>query len=129
MTASFAGTKELPGGAAWTLATVGALASLALFTLAAWGVFRSRSWWERAVSVGAIVGLAALVPYGIAASSTGISGPGLNSAIHITGSAAVLLVLLVPALERRMQAWLSGGGRRGKPQQTSPRPGTDPRCR
>jgi hypothetical protein len=39
------------------------------------------------------------------------SGPGLNSTIHIIGSAAVLLVLLVPALERRMTAWLSGGGR------------------
>jgi hypothetical protein len=66
---------------------------------------------ERAASAGAIVGLAALVPYGIAASSTGVSGPGLNSTIHIIGSAAVLLVLLVPALERRMTAWLSGGGR------------------
>lgn len=129
MTASFAGTKKPPGGAAWTLATVGALASLALFTVAARGVFRSRSWWERAASAGAIVGLAALVPYGIAASSTGVSGPGLNSAIHIAGSAAVLLVLLVPAVERRMQAWLSGGGQRGKPQQASPRPGPDLRRR
>ena len=37
MTASPAGTKKPPGGAAWTLASVGALVSLALFTLAAWG--------------------------------------------------------------------------------------------
>jgi hypothetical protein len=110
MTAAFAGTKEPPGGAAWALANVGALASLALFTLAAWGVFKSRPWRERAAAAGAITGLAALVPYGIAASSTGVSGPGLNSAIHIAGSAAVLLVLLVPALERRMHAWLSGKG-------------------
>ena len=111
MTSAFAGTKKPPGGATWAIATVGALASLALFTLAAWGVFKSRSWWERAASAGAIVGLAALVPYGIAASSTGVSGPGVNSTIHIMGSAAVLLVLLVPALERRMTAWLSGHGR------------------
>src|SRR5271166_2835116 len=111
MTSAFAGTKKPPGGATWAIANVGALASLALFTLAAWGVFKSRSWWERAASAGAITGLAALVPYGIAASSTGVSGPGLNSTIHIIGSAAVLLVLLVPALERRMTAWLSGGGR------------------
>ena len=102
MTSSFAGTKQPPGGATWTLANVGALASLALFTLAAWGVFTSKPWWERAASAGAIVGLAALVPYGLAASTTGVSGPGLNSTIHIIGSAAVLLVLLVPALERRM---------------------------
>ncbi len=47
MTASFAGTKKPPGGAAWTLASVGALVSLALFTLAAWGVFKSKPWWER----------------------------------------------------------------------------------
>jgi peptidoglycan/LPS O-acetylase OafA/YrhL len=87
---------------------------LALFALAAWGMFRSQPWWERAASAGAIAGLAALVPYGIAASSTGVSGPGLNSAIHIVGSAAVLLVLLVPAFERRLQAWLSGPGGRQK---------------
>jgi peptidoglycan/LPS O-acetylase OafA/YrhL len=111
MTSAFAGTKTPPGGATWALANVGALASLALFALAAWGMFKSRPWWERAASAGAIVGLAALVPYGLAASTTGVSGPGLNSAIHIIGSAAVLLVLLVPALERRMTAWLSGHGR------------------
>jgi peptidoglycan/LPS O-acetylase OafA/YrhL len=111
MTSAFAGTKKPPGGATWAIANVGALASLALFTLAAWGVFKSKGWWERAASAGAIVGLAALVPYGLAASTTGVSGPGLNSAIHIIGSAAVLLVLLVPALERRMAAWLSGHGR------------------
>src|SRR5262249_7238490 len=69
MPASFAGTSRPPGGAAWVIASVGALVSLALFTLAAWGVFRSKWWWERAASAGAIVGLATLVPYWIAASS------------------------------------------------------------
>ncbi len=111
MTAFFAGTKKPPGGVMWAIASAGALVSLALFALAAWGVFRSRPWWERVASAGAIVGLAALVPYGIAASSTGVSGPGLNSTIHIIGSATVLLVLLVPALEHRMTAWLSADGR------------------
>jgi peptidoglycan/LPS O-acetylase OafA/YrhL len=111
MTSAFAGTKKPPGGATWAIANVGALASLALFTLTAWGLFKSKSWWERAASAGAIAGLAALVPYGLAASTTGVSGPGLNSTIHIIGSAAILLVLLVPALEHRMTAWLSGHGR------------------
>jgi peptidoglycan/LPS O-acetylase OafA/YrhL len=109
MTASFAGTSRPPGGAAWVIASIGALVSLALFTLAAWGVFRSRWWWERAAPAGAIAGLATLVPYWIAASST--PEPGLNKPVHIVGSAAVLLVLLVPALERRMKAWLSGEDR------------------
>jgi peptidoglycan/LPS O-acetylase OafA/YrhL len=109
MTASFAGTSTPPGGTTWMIASVGALISLALFTLAAWGVFRSKWWWEQAASAAAIVGLAALVPYWIAASST--PEPGLNKPIHIIGSAAVLLVLLVPALERRMKAWLSGEDR------------------
>ena len=72
MTAAFAGTKTPPGGATWALANIGALASLALFTLAAWGLVKSKPWWERAASAGAITGLAALVPYGIAASSTGV---------------------------------------------------------
>ena len=109
MTASFAGTIRPSGGAAWVIADVGALVSLALFTLAAWGVFRSRWWWERAASAGAVAGLATLVPYWVAASST--PEPGLNKPIHIVGSAAVLLVLLVPALERRLTAWLSGKDR------------------
>jgi hypothetical protein len=109
MTALFAGTSRPPGGAAWVIASIGALVSLALFTLAAWGVFRSKWWWQRAASAGAIAGLATLVPYWIAASST--PEPGLNKPIHIVGSAAVLLVLLVPALERRLTAWLSGQDR------------------
>ena len=112
MTASFAGTSAPPGGPAWMIANVGALVSLALFTLAAWAVFRSRWWWERAAAAGAIAGLATLVPYWIAASST--PEPGLNKPIHIVGSAAVLLVLLVPAFERRMMAWLSGEDQPGK---------------
>jgi hypothetical protein len=114
MTASFAGTSKPPGGAMWATATAGALVSLVLFTLAGWGVFKSTSWWERVAVAGAVAGLAALVPYGIAASSTGVSGPGLNSAIHLAGSGAILLVLLVPALECRVTAWLSDEGRRGK---------------
>jgi len=111
MTSAFAGTNKPPSGATWAIATIGALAGLALFTPAAWGVFKSKPGWERAASAGAITGLAALVPYGLAASTTGVSGPGLNSTIHIIGSAAVLLVLLVPALEHRMTAWLSADGR------------------
>ncbi len=114
MTTWFAGTEKPPGGAAWALANVGALASLVLFTLGAWGVFRSKRWWERAAAAGAIIGLVALVPYGIAASSTGVSGPGVNSAIHLVGSAAILLVVLVPALEGRMRAWLPGEPRPGQ---------------
>ena len=109
MTATFAGTSTPPGGATWAIATVCALVSLALFTLAAWGVFRSKRWWERTASAGAIAGLATLVPYWIAASST--PEPGLNKPIHIVGSAAVLLVLLIPALERRLKAWLAGQDR------------------
>jgi peptidoglycan/LPS O-acetylase OafA/YrhL len=78
------------------------------------GVFRSKPWWERAAAAGAIVGLAALVPYGIAASSAAVFGPGLNGAIHLAGSAAVLLVVLVPVLDRRLRAWLAGAGGPGK---------------
>jgi NAD(P)-dependent dehydrogenase (short-subunit alcohol dehydrogenase family) len=55
------------------IASVGALVSLALFALAARGVLRSKPWWERAASAGAAPGL---VTYGIAASSTGLSGRG-----------------------------------------------------
>jgi peptidoglycan/LPS O-acetylase OafA/YrhL len=76
--------------------------------LAAWGLFKSRPWWKRAASAGAVAGLAALVPFGIAAFPTGVSGPGLNSAIPLVGSAAVLLIVQVPAFEGRFQGWLTG---------------------
>ena len=111
MTAAFAGTRQPPGGAAWALANTGALASLALFTLPRGQCSSPGRGGSGPPPAGAIIGLAALVPYGIAASSIGVSGPGLNSAIHIAGSAAVLLVVLVPALDRRLRAWLSGTGR------------------
>jgi hypothetical protein len=42
---------------------------------------------------------------------TAATEPGLNKPIHIVGSAVVLLVLLVPALERRLKAWLWGEDR------------------
>jgi 2-polyprenyl-6-methoxyphenol hydroxylase-like FAD-dependent oxidoreductase len=87
------------------------LADVALDGADSDGAFKSKPWWDRAAAAGGIAGLAALVPYRIAASSTGVSGPGLNSAIHIVGSAAVLLVVLVPALEHRLTAWLLGDDR------------------
>lgn len=95
MTAAFAGTAKPRAGRRGRSPTPA--------RWPAWSCSRSPR------GAGAVVGLAALVPYGIGASSTGVSGPGLNSAIHIAGSGAVLLVVLIPALERRLQRWLSGG--------------------
>ena len=92
---AFAGTKTPPAGATWAIADIGALASLALFTLAASGLFKSRPWWERAASAGAIARLAALVPMGSPHLRPRL-GPGLDSTIHIIGSAAVLLVCWFP---------------------------------
>ena len=91
-------------GTAWTLANVLSLATLAGFSVATWGLFQRTSWWEMAAVASAVVGVAAVIPYWVAAHRAGETSPGFNAAIHLAGSAAVCALLLVPALER----WVDG---------------------
>jgi hypothetical protein len=46
-----------------------------------------------------VVGLLTLVPYWIAASSSGVANPLFDVVIHAAGSAGVLLLLRVPRFE------------------------------
>jgi hypothetical protein len=107
MTASFAGKTPPPEGAIWTIENVLALMVVVGFTAAAWGVFKDLSWWEPLAAISGVLGLVAVIPYVI-----GISGIGgfadlgveINLAMHVLGSASVLTLLLVPALEH----WVKG---------------------
>ena len=54
--------------------------------------------------VAAVVGLAVLVPYWLAASHAGEPNPGFNAFVHLLGSVGVLVLLLVPTLEH----WVNG---------------------
>lgn len=104
MTPMFATAGISTKGTAWALANVLSFVALAGFTAATWGLFQRTSWWEIAAVVSAAIGVAAVVPYWLAARHAGETSPGFNAVIHVVGAVGVFLLLLVPALER----WVDG---------------------
>jgi hypothetical protein len=104
LTPSFASRGVSTTGAMWAVTAVLALAVLAGFLVATWGLFRKASWWEGAAVVSAVLGVAVLIPYWLAASHAGETSPGFNLGIHALGDAGVFVLLLVPRLEH----WVSG---------------------
>jgi hypothetical protein len=104
LTPMFATEGIITTGRAWAITNVLSFATIAGFTLATWGLFQQASWWRPVALASAIVGLVVLVPYWLAANHAGETAPAFNVAIHALGSAGVLVLLLVPALER----WVDG---------------------
>jgi hypothetical protein len=104
LTPAFASAGVPTTGVAWSVTNVLSLVTIALFTAATWGLFTKAGWWEPVAVVAAVVGFAVLIPYWIAAGHAGEVNPGFNVAIHALGSAGVLVLLLVPSLER----WVDG---------------------
>ncbi len=80
------------------------LGTLALVTAATWGLFTKAGWWEAVAVVAAAVGFAVLAPYWVAAHHAGEVNPEFNVLVHALGSVGVLVLLLVPTLER----WVDG---------------------
>jgi hypothetical protein len=104
LTPSFATRGISTKGGWWSATNALALATLAVFTVATWGLFRKNEWWEGAAISAAVLGVLVLIPYWIAADNGGETTPGFNVAIHVLGDVGVLLLLLVPSLER----WVNG---------------------
>jgi hypothetical protein len=104
LTPAFATRGASTKGAMWSVTQVLALVTLAGFTIATWGLFRRASWWEGVAIASALLGLAVLIPYWLAAHHAGEPTPWCNVLIHALGDVGVLVLLLVPALER----WVSG---------------------
>jgi hypothetical protein len=105
LTAAFAGTPKPPAGTAWSITNALVAATVLGFTVAAWGVYRVTSWWERLAIGSAVFGFAPLIPYWVAAHA--ISGSATAAyviGIHVVGNAMVVLLLLVPSLEH----WVRG---------------------
>jgi peptidoglycan/LPS O-acetylase OafA/YrhL len=97
-------------GVLWSITQVGSLLTLLGFTVATWGLFRRASWWDEAAIGSAILGLAVLVPYWIAAHNSGETTPWWNVLVHAVGAAGVLILLTVPALA----SWVNGHVMAGK---------------
>ncbi|HEX8034864.1 MAG TPA: hypothetical protein VF510_13495 [Ktedonobacterales bacterium] len=95
-------------GALWTMAQVLGFLAIIGFTVAAWGIFKAADWWETVAVVSGAVGIAATIPYAIAAPATAGVGDTLtlviNIGLHLLGSAAVIVALLVPPTEH----WIGG---------------------
>jgi|SRR5919197_2339894 glycerol uptake facilitator-like aquaporin len=99
LTPSFASPGVPTTGVAWSITQVLALVTIALFTVATWGLFKKAGWWEATAVVAAAVGFVVLIPYWLAASHAGEVNPAFTIAIHVLGNIGVLVLLLVPRLE------------------------------
>lgn len=109
LTPEFA-TRGIPTtGVWWSITRVLALVTLVGCTAATWGLFQRASWWEPAAIAAAILGVAVLVPYWIAADQAVETTPGFNVLIHALGSVGVLVLLLVPGLERWVNTHVMSG--------------------
>lgn len=102
MTAAFAGRTPPPTGIAWTLVNVLALVAVTGFSIAAWVLFKGYSWWPTIAFLSSIVGLAAVVPFVIGLRQLDAAfadlGVQLNLWMHVVGSAAVIVIVRLPAI-------------------------------
>jgi peptidoglycan/LPS O-acetylase OafA/YrhL len=96
-------------GAAWAITGVFATVTVIGFIIATWGLFRRTRWWEPLATVSAIVGLATLVPYWLAADSSDVTNPAFDVLIHAVGSVGVLILLRVPRLEHWVHGHVAAG--------------------
>ena len=109
LTPMFAAANVDTSGAAWAAVAVLSTATIIGFTVATWGLFRHDSWWEPLAVGCAVVGLVTLVPYWVAAGSSGVTNPVFDVIIHAAGSLGVLVLLRVPRLEHWVRGHVAAG--------------------
>ena len=90
--------------AAWATAGLFATVTMIGFIVATWGLFHRAAWWEPLAIVSAVAGLATVVPFWVAAGSSGVTNPVFDVVIHALGSIGVLILLRVP----RFELWVHG---------------------
>ena len=110
LTPMFATKGVSTAGTAWSVTQIGSLATIAGFSLATWGLFTKASWWEPLAIASAVIGLLVLGPYWLAARNAGETNPTFNALVHVAGSIGVLVLLLIPALERWVSGHVNAGG-------------------
>jgi hypothetical protein len=109
VTPMFAASDVATSGTAWAATGVLAAVTITAFSVATWGLFRRVSWWEPLAALSAVLGLATLVPYWVAANASAVANPVFDVVINAVGSAGVLLLLRVPRLEHWVHAHVSAG--------------------
>jgi hypothetical protein len=109
LTPDFA-TRGIPTtGMWWSITRALALVTLLGFSVATWGLFQRAAWWEVLAIAAAVLGLVALVTYWLVAQPAGEPGRWMNALVHILGTAGVLVLLLVPSLERWVDSHVMSG--------------------
>lgn len=102
----FIGPKA--SGALWNVGQVLGVLAILGFTAVAWGIFTGAGWWEPVAVASGVVGIAATVPYALAAPSAVAAGDPfslvINIGMHGLGSAAVIAALLW----RPAELWIEG---------------------
>jgi hypothetical protein len=109
LTPMFAASDVETSGMAWAATGILVAVTISGFTVATWGLFRLVSWWETLAALSAVLGLATLVPYWVAADASGVANPVFDVVIHAAGSAGVLLLLRVPRLELWVHSHVAAG--------------------
>jgi hypothetical protein len=102
LTPAFASRGVATTGLTWALTRALCLLTMAAFTVATWGLFAHKGWWEVVALGSATVGLLTLIPYWLAAYDGGetIGTATWNAFVHVLMVAGVFGLLLVPSLER-----------------------------
>jgi hypothetical protein len=110
LTAAFAGPGTPASGTAWTVTQLLVIATIGGFSVAAWGIYKASSWWERLAIGSAIFGFAPLIPYWIAAHAAVGAGTAAQGVVsHVVGNVLVLLLLLLPSPRHWIQDQVRGG--------------------
>ena len=105
LTPSFVGKPA--AGVIWTVTQVLAMATILGFALAAWGIFKAAGWWELALIVSAIAGMASVIPYwiGLQRVAGALNAAAVENAVgHVLGAAVVIAALLIHPSEQ----WVVG---------------------
>lgn len=102
LTPAFAGREVATSGSAWVITQVLSLLTVAAFSVATYGLFSRRVWWEPVALASTALGAVALVPYWVAASNGGQAAgtTAWTTFVHVMMIGGVLVLLLVPRFER-----------------------------
>jgi hypothetical protein len=108
---AFATKGVTTAGALWSVTNALSLMTILAFCVATVGLFARQPWWESAAISSAVVGLLTLVPYWFAGQQGGETSGTVawNATVHVLMVAGILTLLLVPQLERWVQAHVVSG--------------------
>ena len=110
LTPAFASRGVATSGTAWAITRALSMLTVAGFCVATYGLFTHHAWWEPVTLASACLGLVALVPFWVAATGGGetTGTTAWNAFIHVFMVGGILVLLLIPKLERWVDQHVMG---------------------